>query len=122
MKLERYKHIGEPGGLCRLRERTGEDRVGRTEYRSVALCDTPDIASELVRIVNTHADLLAACKLLIDAPHQEHFAARLNDEEMGGILAIKAAIASAEAWSVDVLARRALQKADDPGPFGPSKE
>lgn len=37
-------------------------------------------------------DLLRACQQLIDAPHQEHFAARLNDEEMKGIDAIKAAI------------------------------
>jgi hypothetical protein len=29
-----------------------------------------------------------ACEQLINAPHQEHFAARLNDEEMTGIIMI----------------------------------
>mgnify|MGYP006337670877 CR=1 FL=1 len=37
-------------------------------------------------------DLLKACQQLINAPHYEHFAARLNDEEMKGIEMIKAAI------------------------------
>ena len=41
-------------------------------------------------------DLLAACKRLIDAPHQEHFSSRLNDDEMADIEAIKRAIAKAE--------------------------
>lgn len=43
-------------------------------------------------------DLLAACKQLINAPHYEHFAARLNDEEMKGIDLIKIAIKNAE-WN-----------------------
>jgi len=37
-------------------------------------------------------ELEAACVLLLDAPHQEHFAARLNDAEMAGIEAIKVAL------------------------------
>lgn len=44
-------------------------------------------------------DLLAACKSLIDAPHERHFAVRMNDQEMVGIDAIKAAIAKAEGRS-----------------------
>jgi len=42
-------------------------------------------------------ELLAACKALFDAPHQEHFAVRLNDEEMAALNAIRRAVANAEA-------------------------
>ncbi len=38
------------------------------------------------------ADLVAACIRLFDAPHQEHFAARLNDEELAALNAIRATI------------------------------
>lgn len=48
------------------------------------------------RLIAAAPDLLEACKALVDAPHQEHFAARLNDEEMAGLDAIKRAIAKAE--------------------------
>lgn len=48
------------------------------------------------RLMAAAPDLLAACKALIDAPHQEHFAARLNDDEMRGIEMIRAAISKAE--------------------------
>jgi len=41
-------------------------------------------------------ELLAACKALIDAPHHDHFAARLGDEELAAVDAIRAAIAKAE--------------------------
>ncbi len=37
--------------------------------------------------------LFAACKKLMDAPHQEHFVTRLNEEEMAGIDAIKSYLA-----------------------------
>lgn len=52
--------------------------------------DHPD-----ARLIAAAPDLLAACQALIDAPHQEHFATRLNDEEMAGIEMIRAAIARA---------------------------
>jgi hypothetical protein len=48
-------------------------------------------------VIAAAPDLLEACKALIDAPHQEHFAVRLNDEEMAAVHAIRAAIAKAEA-------------------------
>ncbi len=38
--------------------------------------------------------LLAACRKLIDAPHYDHFAARMSDGEMEGIDAIKACLAT----------------------------
>lgn len=40
--------------------------------------------------------LLAACCQLLTAPHQEHFATRLNEQEMAGLDAIKAAVALCE--------------------------
>jgi hypothetical protein len=50
--------------------------------------------------------LLAACKALINAPHQEHFAARLNDEEMDALRMIEAAIAAATEWLADEALKR----------------
>jgi hypothetical protein len=40
---------------------------------------------ELEAVVKEYRE---ACEQLINAPHQEHFAARLNDEEMTGIIMI----------------------------------
>jgi hypothetical protein len=50
---------------------------------------------EDAKVIAAAPDLLKACKQLIDSPHQEHFGARLNDEEMKGIEMIKAAILKA---------------------------
>ncbi len=46
--------------------------------------------------MNPYEELLLACKALIDAPHYEHFAVRLNDEEIVALRRIKAAVAKAE--------------------------
>lgn len=48
------------------------------------------------KLCSAAPDLLAACKALIDAPHPDHFAVRLNDEESAAIEAIQRAIAKAE--------------------------
>ncbi len=42
------------------------------------------------------AELTRACEQLLDAPHQEHFIVRLNEEEMAGLEAIKQAVAKAK--------------------------
>jgi len=39
------------------------------------------------------SELLSACIALLDAPHQEHFAVRLNDPEMAALDRIKAVVA-----------------------------
>jgi hypothetical protein len=48
------------------------------------------------RLIAAAPELLTACKTLDDASHQEHFACRLNDEEMTALKAIRAAVAKAE--------------------------
>ncbi|CAK8989694.1 Replicative DNA helicase, partial [Durusdinium trenchii] len=45
-----------------------------------------------------YCELVDACKKLLDAPHNDHFVARLNDEEMDGIDAITSAIAMYRAF------------------------
>ena len=50
-------------------------------------------AAQLVSELNAFDELLISCEALINAAHHEHFAARMNDEEMAAIEQIKAAIA-----------------------------
>lgn len=59
-------------------------------------CPSVEKQSQVRRYLNAHADLLAACKALIDADHHDHFAARMSDSEMEAIEKIKAAVAKAE--------------------------
>lgn len=53
-------------------------------------------------------ELLESCRALLNAPHQEHFAVRLNDEEMAGLNRIKQAVANADCAAANVTARGAV--------------
>jgi transposase len=56
----------------------------------------PVCIEELIQARQRIAELEAACRKLLDAPHDDHFAARLNTREMEGIEAIRAAMSNAE--------------------------
>jgi len=69
--------------------------------RRICLADpspyvTESEAEANARLIAAAPNLFSACKALIDAPHHEHFATRLNDQEMAAVDAIRAAVAKAE--------------------------
>ena len=47
------------------------------------------------KLIAAAPELLEACQKLLNAPHYDHFAARLNDEEMKGLNMIKEAVKKA---------------------------
>lgn len=87
--IKLWKSADEVGVSCRnSREESGGTWMPDEKY--------PGMRAD-ARLFNAAPDLYDACKALFDAPHQEQFAARLNDEEMAALDRMKAALKKAEA-------------------------
>jgi hypothetical protein len=71
-----------------------DDGIG-TMYIAKDIDQGKDHGLADAKLIAAAPDLLEACKALIDADHYEHFAVRLNDQEMEGLNKIKAAIKKA---------------------------
>jgi hypothetical protein len=52
----------------------------------------PERSHDNARLIANSKELFFACKALFDAPHQEHFAARMNDEEDAALTRIRSLV------------------------------
>lgn len=58
-----------------------------------AIAQLAEIVERRDRLIS---ELLGAAKALLDAPHQEHFETRLNDEEFAALVRLRRTIEKAE--------------------------
>lgn len=94
------EHDGDGGvndpGMTLLDYFAGQSLAsGNCKTASEAYIDAENMLEERKLMISSSSqinetELLSACLELLNAPHQEHFAVRLNDEEMAALDKIKA--------------------------------
>lgn len=72
---------------------------GREWKKEMMKMKKSDLINFMAKNLEERCDLLAGCEQLINADHYDHFAVRLNDQEMKGIEMIKDAIKKATTFS-----------------------
>ena len=75
----RHKHRFNNEGFCMDYDGCG---LHKDEYAEILEEEGSELETEL-------HDLRSACQALFDAPHQEHFVTRLNDEENAALERIR---------------------------------